>query len=131
VKGVYYLAISLTADAVIKIGALGRINFKKGKYVYVGSAMNSLENRIKRHARKEKKKHWHIDYFLANKNAKLEKAYYRETKRKIECNIAEKISKNGKAVKGFGSSDCNCESHFFKVEKFPRLQGFKQFRVKG
>jgi len=131
VKGVYYLESSLAADTVIKTGALGRINFTKGKYIYVGSAMNSLENRINRHAQRKKKKPWHIDYFLANKNARLEKAYYRKTKRKIECDIAKKISKNGKAVKGFGSSDCRCESHFFMVKKTPILKGFKEFKVKA
>ena len=41
-----------------KIGKLGIIEFEKGVYVYVGSAMGkamSIENRISRHLRKNKK----------------------------------------------------------------------------
>lgn len=130
-KGVYYLLANLAEDTAIKIGALGKINFKKGRYVYVGSAMNSLEKRINRHARQEKKKHWHIDYFLMNKNARLEKAYYKESAKRIECETARKVSGKGRAVKGFGCSDCRCESHFFRVEEAPVLHGFKEFKVKN
>ena len=47
-KGSYCLIINVEKDTKIKIGKkLGIINFKKGCYVYVGSAMNSLESRVK------------------------------------------------------------------------------------
>jgi Uri superfamily endonuclease len=43
-KGCYCLIIKLNNDRTVKIGKkLGKIEFKKGYYVYVGSAMNSLE----------------------------------------------------------------------------------------
>lgn len=49
-KGSYCLIINIKKDTEIKIGKkLGFINFKKGCYVYVGSAMNCLEYRVKRH----------------------------------------------------------------------------------
>ena len=55
-KGCYCLIIKLSNSSKIKIGKkLGEIDFTKGHYVYVGSAMNSLESRINRHLRDEKK----------------------------------------------------------------------------
>ena len=48
-KGCYCLTIHLKNTKKIKVGKLGKINFKNGYYAYVGSAMNSLESRLKRH----------------------------------------------------------------------------------
>ena len=62
-KGVYVLIIHLSQERDIVVGKLGELSFKKGYYAYVGSALGGLEGRIKRHFRKEKKAHWHIDYF--------------------------------------------------------------------
>jgi Uri superfamily endonuclease len=63
-KGSYVLLIELEQDSNIKVGALGKIHFSKGHYVYVGSAMNGIEGRVRRHLRDEKKTRWHVDYFL-------------------------------------------------------------------
>lgn len=77
----YCLIINIKKDTEIKIGKkLGFINFKKGCYVYVGSAMNCLESRVKRHLSDNKKKHWHIDYLLLNKNSKIEKSIYKRVR---------------------------------------------------
>ena len=55
-KGTYCLIINLNNTSKIKIGKkLGKIEFDKGYYVYVGSAMNSLESRINRHLSDEKR----------------------------------------------------------------------------
>lgn len=90
-KGSYCLIINIKKDTEIKIGRkLGIINFKKGCYVYVGSAMNCLESRVKRHLSDNKKKHWHIDYLLLNKNSEIEKVYTKESGEKLECEIAKK-----------------------------------------
>ena len=48
------MIINVRKDIKERIGALGKINFKKGKYVYVGSAQNNLEKRIARHLSKDK-----------------------------------------------------------------------------
>ncbi len=130
-KGTYCLLINLGRNSAIKIGALGKTFFPKGNYVYVGSAMNSLEKRIQRHFRKKKKKHWHIDFLLSSKNAKLEKAFFKESNKKEECLTAKKIAEAGIPVKGFGCSDCKCKSHFFKVKNFSKPKGFKEFKVFG
>ena len=125
-KGCYVLIAELSGDSEIEIGGLGRIAFKKGSYAYVGSAMNSLEKRIARHKRKEKKLRWHIDYFLPS--AGIKKILYKESERKEECETARAVAGHGEAVKGFGCSDCRCESHFFRIKdlKNLKLNGFRE-----
>ena len=115
-KGAYCIIIEVKKDSSVKIGALGRIKFRKGIYCYVGSAMNNLEKRIKRHLSKSKKLHWHIDYLLLNKNASIRKVFYRESNKREECKIADFVSKNSIGqIENFGCSDCNCKSHLFKI----------------
>ena len=116
-KGCYCLIINLEETTEIKIGRkLGMIEFEKGTYVYVGSAMNSLESRLKRHLSNEKKLHWHIDYFL--KESEISDIIYNESK-KVECDISQYLSTKTSSIKDFGSSDCECESHlyYFKTKK--------------
>ena len=110
-KGSYILLIENKLDQNIMIGKLGNIFFKKGFYIYVGSAMNSLEARINRHKISEKKMHWHIDYLL--EKTKILDVYYKESEKKEECVIAKKFSKDFDMVSGFGCSDCSCKSHLF------------------
>jgi len=117
-KGCYCLIINLTKTSEIKIGKkLGKIEFKKGYYVYVGSAMNSLIARIERHLSDDKKIHWHVDYLL--KKAEITDVVYNESKRKIECDLSQYISTKTNGIKDFGCSDCECESHlyYFKNKK--------------
>ena len=94
----------------IKIGKIGSINFKKGYYVYIGSAMNSLESRIRRHLSDEKKLHWHIDYLL--EKSEITDVIYNENK-KVECELSQYIAQKTDGVKDFGCSDCECESHLY------------------
>lgn len=116
-KGTYCLLINLKKDSRIKIGnKLSFINFKSGYYIYVGSAMNSLEARLNRHLSDDKKKHWHIDYLLLNKNSQITDIYYTVSTKKVECEIARTISPNSSEIDNFGSSDCDCNSHLFYFE---------------
>jgi len=64
-KGVYLLFIEIKQQKNIDIGALGQIDFEPGTYVYVGSAMNSVEKRLERHFSETENLHWHIDYLTA------------------------------------------------------------------
>ena len=117
-KGSYCLVVELDDEKTVKIGKrLGKIQFREGYYVYVGSAMNSLTARINRHLSDEKKLHWHIDYLL--KNAKITDIVYAESTEKMECTLSKAISINSAGVKSFGCSDCNCKSHlyYFKNRK--------------
>ncbi|KYK25370.1 endonuclease [Thermoplasmatales archaeon SG8-52-4] len=110
-KGSYILLINLENDQVIRIGKLGDISFNKGFYLYIGSALNGLENRLKRHFKADKKKHWHIDYFL--RYGKIINAYYKESNAKEECDIVNNFENKLLSIPGFGCSDCKCKSHLF------------------
>ena len=60
-RGVYLVLLELEHRTLISTGAR-EWELEPGMYIYVGSAMNSLSERIGRHLRLEKRKHWHIDY---------------------------------------------------------------------
>ena len=127
-KGAYCLIIKLEKDSSIKVGALGRIKFRKGLYCYVGSALNNLKKRVQRHLRKNKKLYWHIDYFLLNKNTSIKKIFHKQSNKKEECKIAKFVLKNSiGSIAGFGCSDCNCKSHLFVITRYDFLEKkFKQ-----
>jgi Uri superfamily endonuclease len=123
-KGVYVLIIQVDEDTGVNVGAIGRLTFKKGLYAYVGSAQNNLEQRVKRHLRKEKRKFWHIDYLLDNDATKVMKVLHKQADKTEECAIAKVIGERGEPVDGFGSSDCSCKSHLFRIEDYWFLQEF-------
>ena len=117
-KGSYIIVGFLARCMSIEVGSLGSINFQKGYYVYVGSAMNSLSKRVKRHLAKVKKTHWHIDY-LTSHLTKI-KPILITIPEKLECRISRAFSviADGK-VANFGSSDCRCASHLYFFETDP------------
>jgi Uri superfamily endonuclease len=115
-KGVYVLIIQLTRDTEIEVGALGRLYFSSGFYAYVGSAQKNLEKRLERYTRREKKKFWHIDYFLSHSDTKIVGFLVSEAQKEQECQTASDIAKVGKAIEGFGCSDCKCSSHLIKID---------------
>ena len=110
----------------MNVGAIGRLTFKKGLYAYVGSAQNNLEQRVKRHLRKEKRRFWHIDYLLGNDATKVIEVLYEQADKTEECAIARVIGERGESMDGFGSSDCSCKSHLFRIEDYWFLQEFMQ-----
>ncbi len=116
-KGTYVLIIVLDSDRDIPIGALGIRHFSKGIYCYVGSAMNGLDQRLGRHLRKEKCIRWHIDNLTVNCSESY--AYESYPDPIPECDLAKQILELGGelSIKGFGCSDCNCDSHLFKITK--------------
>jgi len=127
-KGSYILVIKLKEEKAIQIGKLGKIHFKMGFYVYVGSALNGLEQRINRHIRTNKKKHWHIDYFLDF--AEIIGILYKESETREECNIAIELDKQLVSICGFGCSDCRCKSHLFYGSYKMITKVVKDFKTK-
>ena len=114
-KGTYILILDLPAMRV-SIGALGTCDLEEGTYCYVGSAMNGLDQRIGRHLSKNKKTRWHIDYLT--KECREIRAY--EASSAVEeCELGKIVRENGGscAVKGFGCSDCGCETHLFLLRE--------------
>ena len=110
------LIIQLERDSDIEVGALGRLHFSKGFYAYVGSAQKSLETRIARHFKREKKRFWHIDYFLGTSSCKIIETLILDGDKNCECIIARAIYTMGEPVVGFGCSDCNCRSHLVRLK---------------
>ncbi len=120
-KGTYCLFINLNKDIEITIGKkLGEIKFKKGCYIYVGSAMNSLETRVQRHLSNDKKKHWHVDYLLLNESSNVVNVIVNVSDKKIECDLAKLISENEETVPNFGCSDCKCKSHLIYFKDYQK-----------
>lgn len=129
-KGVYVLVIEVPNDQKYTIKALGELLFEKGIWLYVGSAMGdgstSLENRIRRHFRKEKRAHWHIDALLQYPTY-LQAAIWAESTDSMECEVAQSIEKIREFVpgpRGFGASDCTnqCTTHLFHSRKNEKAQ---------
>ena len=134
-KGAYCLCIKVQEDTAVEVGALGNQTFPKGEYVYVGSALNSLEPRIKRHmltsTGDHAVTHWHIDYLLREPAVTIQETYVIETGDKLECSIAEKVAEKGQPVRGFGCSDCRCVSHLYRVEGFGFLEKIGMRKLRG
>ena len=132
IKGTYLLCINIKETIDVKIGALGPTWFTCGRYIYVGSAMNSLEPRLNRHIKTSRGDHhvthWHIDYLLREPAVELEAIYYKEASEKLECVYASEVAEHGAPVKGFGCSDCKCGSHLYKIDCYGFIEkmGFKK-----
>ena len=132
-KGTYCLCIIVNDDKTIKIGALGEVHFSKGKYVYIGSALNSLYPRLERHLKhsrgEHKVTHWHIDYLLKEPEVFIQEIYTYENGEKLECMIASYVAKQGDSKPRFGCSDCKCKSHLYNVDSFEfvKKMGMKKY----
>ncbi|MCX6910819.1 MAG: GIY-YIG nuclease family protein [Verrucomicrobia bacterium] len=111
-SGVYQLWLELPKLTRLTVGKLGTFDFPPGVYVYTGSALGGLEQRLARHQRRRKKMHWHIDYLLWH--AHIVRIATRRTRRRLECSWnARTLRLAGAQVvaPGFGSSDCDCLTH--------------------
>jgi Uri superfamily endonuclease len=121
-KGIYVLIISVTRNTRIEIGARGIVAFERGTYAYVGSAQNNMEKRLARHLKNTKKKFWHIDYLLTSPETAVRRIFTCEAGKAEECRLADLLRIGGSAVTGFGSSDCKCKSHLFKISSYEFLR---------
>ncbi len=122
--GIYVLQISIGRSISVKVGKLGSIRFDKGPYVYVGSAQNSLEKRVRRHLSKQKKIFWHIDYLLANRHVKIIRVFFKRAEKSEECRFAAEMAKSILPITGFGSSDCRCLSHLYNLRDVQFLRQY-------
>jgi len=116
--GAYLCILRLRENKKIRVGALGELDFQKGFYTYVGSALKNLNKRMARHRKKGKKLFWHIDYL--REEAEFAAILPIRSSDDLECGLAK--SMNGLSewsVKGFGASDCACPTHLFAGETNP------------
>lgn len=110
-QGSYLLLFTLRQEISLRIGKNLSHTFPKGSYLYVGSAMKGLSQRVKRHLRKKKKPHWHIDYLLPH--AEEVRPLLIRSSERLECSLARELESLAKPIPRFGSSDCRCTSHLF------------------
>jgi sugar fermentation stimulation protein A len=103
-----------------QIGRLGRLCFKPGFYVYVGSGGPNVLKRIRRHMRSRKPLRWHIDYLTAG-HGRMRFVDAWLVPGKSECTMARALGKRLSGVAGFGSSDCRCPSHLFCAQDIREL----------
>jgi sugar fermentation stimulation protein A len=108
----YILIAYLPEKRKIKVGRLGKITFEPGLYFYVGSGGRSPSKRLARHARRRKRKFWHIDYLTVN--SRVIGALVFEHEESLECKLADALAGAYAPVPGFGASDCKCRSHLFR-----------------
>jgi sugar fermentation stimulation protein A len=117
-QGSYLLILNLKRIRKINVGKLGEVHFRKGFYIYVGSAMANLSKRMQRHRRLRKKHHWHIDELRAV--AEFHSVLAIRSSNRLECEIAKAMSEIAQwSVSGFGSTDCSCETHLFGMSCDP------------
>jgi sugar fermentation stimulation protein A len=116
--GVYLIILHLEKNLSLEIGSLGQRRFKKGYYIYVGSAQKNLQARMNRHRRPGRTRFWHIDYL--RQHARFCAAVPVRGTLVAECDLARAVA--GIAAwqaPGFGCSDCRCPSHLFGVPADP------------
>ncbi len=122
-KGSYVLVLHLGQNRRLEVGKLGSFEFPSGYYLYFGSALNGLEGRIRRHLRREKKLHWHIDFLAAV--APVVQVWWMAGEERCECcwaRVARDHPEAGAPAHGFGSSDCRCPTHLVRLPSLPAVE---------
>lgn len=114
--GTYILGLQLADTRSIQIGKLGKFTFNSGFYYYIGSAFGpgGLNARCGHHIKISDRPRWHIDYL--RKNCDLKHILFSIDKRQLEHQWADQLSQTDDThipLPGFGSSDCQCNSHLF------------------
>ena len=133
-KGIYCLVFK-NPDCTVRVGALGRLPFRAGWHIYVGSALGSgglkrLERHIALAQKRDKQPKWHIDYLLTDPRFLLSSAVSAATAERLECPLARAIG-SGDHVPGFGCSDCDCRSHLMYRSLDPHNEIVAAFRNLG
>jgi len=122
--GLYQVMFRLDAPHVRRVGALGEHRFPSGHWIYTGSARRALPARVRRHASRQKRLRWHIDYLLPPGKVVAVRAVADAAAGECELHSALAGSFEEGPL-GFGSSDCRCRSHLVYLGgKRLRLPGF-------
>jgi Uri superfamily endonuclease len=116
--GTYILLIHVCPEVDLTAGRLGRIILADGCYAYVGSAQGAggLAARISRHLAPVKRLHWHIDALTSA--APVVSIWYVAGDDRLECRWAQILAGHPGVeapAPGFGSSDCKCRTHLFRL----------------
>ena len=119
-KGTYCLVFGISNSLKIATKKGKSFQLKRGIYAYAGSAFGGggLRKRVSRHLRKNKKKHWHIDFITSAPLFYLLEVWSIEGVR-AECELAGVIAETAEPIPEFGASDCRCQSHLFRLKELP------------
>ncbi len=116
--GSYILILEIVKDITVNVGSLGIILFKKGFYMYIGSARGpgGLRARLTRHLKGPSHVKWHIDYLTSKDEVKTIAVVVSETSLDVEEAISKEMLRQKcvePGIKGFGSSDKRSVTHLF------------------
>ena len=123
--GTYILLLQLPMPARVVIGRRRCFALEAGLYAYVGSALGpgGLRARLRRHASRPSRTHWHVDRLTPL--TRLEGALIREDPHRLECVWARWVDRESRScVRGFGSCDCACPGHLFLLGQVSEGTGF-------
>lgn len=131
--GTYALVLACRKRRPLRVGKLGRLMLQPGFYVYVGSAFGpgGLTARIRHHRQIAARPHWHIDYLRAV--CDLKEVWFTPAPGRQEHSWAKVMARMPGAempLPGFGSSDCDCQTHLFWFAHSPSIGTFRR-RVKS
>lgn len=117
-RGSYLIVLRLDRGRTLELGGLGRVRFGKGYYIYIGAAAEGLTQQLARHQRGTGRKRGHIDHL--REAARWIAGIPIRSGTDRECAAADAIARvAGRAVPGFGSTDCRCAGHLFRMETDP------------
>lgn len=115
--GAYVLFMELEETLSLRATSLGPRTLAPGRYAYCGSAYGpgGLRSRLRRHLKREKAVHWHVDHLTAaGRIFALGLAPGGQ-----ECALVEGLGRQPGAevpLAGFGSSDCTrCPAHLLRL----------------
>jgi Uri superfamily endonuclease len=115
--GAYVLFIELEGALALRATSLGPRMLAPGRYAYCGSAYGpgGLRARLRRHLKREKALHWHVDHLTAA--GRIFALGLAPGGR--ECTLVEGLSRHPDVevpLAGFGSSDCaSCRAHLLRL----------------
>jgi len=119
VPGTYQLILRVPATR-LPVGALGAWDVDAGVYVYTGSALNGVRQRVLRHLRPGARVRWHIDYLRSV--GTVVAIRYVLSGHRLECALhraALSVPGTEEPIPGFGASDCHCRSHLVRLRGHP------------
>lgn len=111
-KGAYVLLFHLPHSVAFSRKQISE-TFPRGWYAYAGSANGpgGIGARLRRHFRRNKKRHWHID----DLTTQADEIHALAVEDGLECTLAAGLGQSGAFIPvadGFGASDCmNCQTH--------------------
>jgi Uri superfamily endonuclease len=123
-KGTYTIIVRCKDPSYSTFGKLGRARLRRGYYLYTGSALGrgaaSLERRIERHMRVQKKLRWHVDYLTSRPDCNVTGAVYVISDGRLECKVNSSLSKElnvSPVLLKIGATDCKCDGHLLGPER--------------